>query len=253
MPHAPQADCRFAICGHLTGGIELGLERTGGFETKWQVEIDPYAQRVLAKHWPDVGRWDDVRTFPPHPTEDWACDVICGGFPCQDISNAGRTTGIDGARSGLWSECNRIIRNLRPRYILLENVAALLVRGMDRVLGNLAEGGYDAWWECIPACAVGARHLRDRVFIIGRARPMDNANSIAPRRFTRPPEAVRRWLSDSGIRCCVGWGPWSTESSVDRTAYGVPSSVDRKRLCGNAVVPACAEYIGRLILDMEDR
>ena len=135
---------------------------------RWQVEIDPYCQRVLAKHWPDVGRWEDVRTFPPHPAKDWAVDVICGGFPCQDISHAGKKQGIDGERSGLWGEFRRIIGDLRPAIVLMENVAALLVRGMDRVCGELAESGYDAEWDVIPASALGAPHIRERVFIVAR-------------------------------------------------------------------------------------
>src|ERR1700688_2294445 len=146
------------------GGFELGLERTGGFKTVWQVEIDPYCQRVLAKHWPDVRRWDDVRTFPP-PGE-WGCDVICGGFPCQDISTAGKRLGITGPQSGLWAQFSRIIGEIRPRFVIVENVAGLSVRGMDRVCGDLAALGFDAEWETIPAGAFGAPHLRNRIFLV---------------------------------------------------------------------------------------
>lgn len=131
----------------------------------WQVEIDDHARRVLARHWPHVRRWDDVRTFPP-PDGDWGCDLIAGGFPCQDISNAGRRAGINGKRSGLWSEFARIIRVLRPQYVLVENVPALLVRGMDTVLGDLAACGYDAQWDVLSAAAVGAPHLRERLFLV---------------------------------------------------------------------------------------
>lgn len=149
------------------GGLDLGLERAG-IRTVGQVEIDPWCRRVLAKHWPDVPRHDDVRT-----AADWwlkeerpHVDIIFGGFPCQDISNAGRRAGIDGERSGLWSEFHGLIRLLRPRWVLLENVAAILARGAGRVLGDLAEIGYDAEWDCVPAAAVGAPHLRDRWFAI---------------------------------------------------------------------------------------
>jgi DNA (cytosine-5)-methyltransferase 1 len=153
------------------GGLELGLERTGGFRTVWQVERDEFARRVLAKHWPDVRRHDDVRTFPPGDGDaaGWRCDVICGGFPCQDISVAGRGAGIGGERSGLWAEFARIVRLLRPRLVLVENVPALLGRGLGTVLGDLAACGYDAEWDCIPAAAVGAPHLRDRVFVVAHA------------------------------------------------------------------------------------
>ena len=149
------------------GGIDLGFEATGQFETKWQVEIDEHANKVLSKHWPSVARWKNVTTFPPRPVSDWQCDVIAGGFPCQDLSFAGRGAGLAGERSGLFHEIIRVARIIRPRAIVLENVAALYVRGLDVVLGELAEIGYDAEWHCISAASVGAPHRRDRVFIIG--------------------------------------------------------------------------------------
>jgi DNA (cytosine-5)-methyltransferase 1 len=147
------------------GGFDLGFERAG-MTCKWQVEIDDYANRVLAKHWPNVHRERDIRTAGRHNLE--RVDVICGGFPCQDISYAGLGAGLDGERSGLFFEAIRVVRELRPRIVVLENVAALLTRGLDRVLGTLAEIGYDAEWHCIPAAAVGAPHIRDRVFVIGQ-------------------------------------------------------------------------------------
>lgn len=145
------------------GGFDLGFEQAG-MVCKWQVEIDDYATKVLEKHWPDVRRHSDVRTWPQPDTEP--VDVICGGFPCQDISNAGKRAGLDGDRSGLFFEIIRIACEIRPRFIVLENVSALLNRGLDRVLGELAQIGFDAEWHCIPASAVGAPHQRDRVFII---------------------------------------------------------------------------------------
>ena len=147
------------------GGIDLGFERAG-LKCKWQVEIDDYATKVLEKHWPNVSRWRDVKTFPPEDNQDWNVDVIAGGFPCQDISVAGKGAGLNGERSGLFFEIIRLARQLRPRAIVLENVSALLVRGMGDVLAELAKIGYDAEWHCIPASAVGAPHRRDRVFII---------------------------------------------------------------------------------------
>ena len=149
------------------GGLELGLESTGHYETVWQVEIDDYARKVLAKHWPDVRRHDDVCTFPTD--DDWECDVICGGFPCQDLSYAGKGAGLDGKRSGLFYELARVVSEVGPRYVILENVAALLTRGMGDVLGTMASLGYDCQWHCIPATYVGAPHIRDRVFIICHA------------------------------------------------------------------------------------
>jgi DNA (cytosine-5)-methyltransferase 1 len=147
------------------GGLELGLERAGLGPVVWQVEREPYCRAVLAKHWPDAVRHDDVCTVGADTLAP--VDVICGGFPCQDISDAGKKVGIGGERSGLWSEYARIVRELRPRYVVVENVAALLRRGIERVLGDLAESGYDAEWDCVPAAAVGAPHIRDRLFVVG--------------------------------------------------------------------------------------
>jgi DNA (cytosine-5)-methyltransferase 1 len=154
------------------GGFSLGLERAG-FKTVAFCEIEPYCQKVLKKHWPDVPIYDDVREVNEERLRsDGITDigVITGGFPCQDISVAGKQKGIEGERSGLWSELHRIIDDVQPQYAILENVAALISgdrgRWFGRVLGDLAEIGYDAEWHCIPASAVGAPHQRDRVWII---------------------------------------------------------------------------------------
>jgi DNA (cytosine-5)-methyltransferase 1 len=134
-------------------------------------EIDPYCRRVLAQGWPSVPIYEDVRTLSAERlrADGISVDVICGGFPCQDISTAGKGAGLGGVRSGLWSEYARIIGEVRPRYVIVENVAALLGRGLDRVLGDLATLGFDAEWHCIPASAVGARHRRDRIWIMADA------------------------------------------------------------------------------------
>ena len=143
------------------GGFDLGLERAG-MRVVWQCESDEFCRRVLARHWPGVPCYGDVATL----TGPSRVDVLCGGFPCQDLSYAGAGAGLDGSRSGLWSEFSRLIRELQPGYVVVENVSALLARGMGRVLGDLAESGYDAEWDCIPACAVDAPHRRDRVWIV---------------------------------------------------------------------------------------
>ena len=134
-------------------------------QCRWQVEIDPYCQRVLARHWPDCGRWDDVRTFDGRPWRG-IVDVISGGFPCQDISAAGSGAGIDGERSGLWSEFARIIGEVGPRYVLVENSPMLTSRGLGRVLGDLAALGYDARWCVLGAIDAGAPHERERIWIL---------------------------------------------------------------------------------------
>jgi len=150
------------------GGLDLGLERAGMI-CKWQVEIDAYCLKVLEKHWPNVKRYGDVRECGRHNLEP--VDLICGGFPCQDVSYAGKRKGLkEGTRTGLWYEFARIIREIRPQWVLAENVPGLLSvdsgRGMGTVLRDLAESGYDAEWDCIPAAVFGAPHFRYRVFIV---------------------------------------------------------------------------------------
>lgn len=153
------------------GGFDLGLARAG-FDISWQVEIDPYCRAVLARHFPGARRFPDVREIGPGVLPP--VDLLCGGFPCQDLSVAGRGAGIDGARSGLWSEFARLIRELRPGYVLVENVPALLSgKGkrwdrapIGRVLGDLAAVRYDAEWACLSAGEFGAPHLRKRVWIL---------------------------------------------------------------------------------------
>lgn len=170
------------------GGFELGLERAG-FEIEWQVEIDPYCRAVLEHHFPQASRFEDVREVGAANLAP--VDLICGGFPCQDLSAAGKGAGIDGARSGLWSEFARIVRELRPRYVLVENVPALLTgKGkrwdrapIGRVLGDLAEVGYDAEWARLSAREFGAPHLRQRVWIV--AYPREDADPEILGRGTR--------------------------------------------------------------------
>jgi len=223
------------------GGLELGLERAG-MTTVGQVEINPFCQQVLAQHWPGVPRHDDVRTAvqwwqsEPRP----AVDVVCGGFPCQDISNAGGRAGITGARSGLWREMAETVCAVRPSFVLVENVAVLASRGLDVVLGDLAQLGFDAEWGVVSACSVGAPHMRKRLFILAH-----------------PPGFGREWrwgdrpnpqdVEPQG-RGPEHGGPWSVEPRPVGVAYGVPSRVDRLHALGNAVVPQVAELIGRQLM-----
>src|ERR1035437_9590131 len=150
------------------GGFSLGLERTKGFKTVAFCEINPFCRKVLKKHWPEMPCYEDITTLTGRALQrdGVAIDAICGGFPCQDISTAGKGAGMAGARSGLWSHYARLIGELRPRYVIVENVEALVGRGLDRVLGDLSTLGYDAEWHCIPASAVGAWHQRDRIWVV---------------------------------------------------------------------------------------
>ena len=264
------------------GGFSLGLERAG-MKTVAFCECDPYCQAVLRKHWPAVPVFGDVRTLTAEALG--GIDVVCGGFPCQDISVAGKGAGLDGERSGLWSEFARIIGEVRPRYAIVENVSALLGRGLSRVLGDLASLGYDAEWHCIPACAVGAPHRRDRVWIIAYtdSEPVRDNRRAPVVGAARPDQGKRHqrqwiWSDIAANNSCAdvadadcpvlegqclasrisqerdsvsraGW--WLSEPDVGRVANGVSNRVDRLRALGNAIVPQIAEIIGRAILTAE--
>lgn len=227
------------------GGLELGLERAG-MRVCWQVEIDPFCQRVLAKHWPHVTRHSDVREVGSASLEN--VDVICGGFPCQDISSAGKRAGIDGERSGLWREFARIIREIRPRFVLMENVSALLARGMGDVLGDLAACGYDAEWDCLPASVFGAPHRRDRIFVL--AYPHSAGRDGGARVFDGEPHQSRdgspwHYTTARGNSGRIRVVP---PPGISRMDDGAASRVDRLRAIGNAVCPQVAHWIGQRIV-----
>ncbi len=223
------------------GGFDLGFERAG-FTIRWQVEIDPWARAVLAKHWPTVPKYPDVREVGAHSLEPVA--VLCGGFHCQDISLAGKGAGIEGQRSGLWAEYARLIGELRPRYVVVENVAALRTRGLDRVLGDLAACGYDAEWDCIPAAAVGAPHRRDRLWLV--AYPHQQRTQVPP---GRGHAAVQVFGGGDAAGSLGDWSDWwAAEPNVGRVVDGLPQRVDRLRGLGNAIVPQIAKWIARRIL-----
>lgn len=227
------------------GGFDLGFERAG-MRCEWQVEIDPFCTKVLAKHWPNVRRWDDVRTFPPGDPGEWRVDVICGGFPCQDITSSGKRAGIHGEKSSLFFEVVRVVRLVRPRVLVLENVSDLLSRGMGTVLGELAAIGYDAQWECVPAAAFGVPQRRWRTFIVSHP----SGSGLT---------AKREWL-EGRQKCGLG----SHHDGLDAAEHkfeemsrlagreddGVSDWMDRVRVLGNAVVPQVAEWIGMRLTDI---
>jgi len=244
------------------GGFSLGLERTGGFETVAFCEIEDFPRRVLAKHWPDVPCYRDVRELTAErlATDGIASpDVICGGFPCQDISIAGNQRGLeDGTRSGLWSEIIRLSSELRPTFIIVENVANLLAgpseqpgRWFGRILGDLAECGYDAEWENIPASALGAPHRRERVWLV--AYPMQSGWRLLQQPHGNLLEQIASsWAADA---CSANMAVWNRKEVCPpdfvSLADGVRTSVDGGWFSafGNAVVPQIPELIGNAILD----
>lgn len=222
------------------GGIDLGLERAG-MQCAWQVEINEYAQEVLQKHWSNVTRFRDVRECGKHNLTQ--VDLIAGGFPCQDISDCGKQAGIDGERSGLWKEFYRIICELQPRYILVENVSALTHRGLGRVLGDLAASRYNAEWQVLPASAFGAPHRRDRLFIVAYPDSLHLEKPILANMPRRPSFQPLRVHAVS-----VSSSQWTTDQpGLVGVVHGVSNWVEQSKGLGNAVVPVVAEFIGNCI------
>lgn len=246
------------------GGFSYGLRKAGGFRTVAYCEIEPYCQAVLCARMRDG--WLDSAPIHSDITKldgkPWRgrVDVITGGFPCQDISVAGDQVGIGGARSGLWKEMGRLVCEVRPRYVIVENVPAILDGGIGVVLGDLAEGGYDAEWDCIPASAFGASHLRDRTWIVAypvRERVEGSGVFTSASKMLRTEQerdemgerwtALPRSFDDGDGRSVVasdGLSPLRREDD------GLPDALDRLSSLGNSIVPQIAEWIGKRILEV---
>lgn len=246
------------------GAMSLGLERAG-MRTIAFCEINTPCRKLLAEKWPEVPCHDDVRTmvFPD-------ADIIAAGFPCQDISVAGKGAGISGKRSGLYREVMRAVCVVQPQWVLLENVAALLVRGMGAVLRDLSALGYDAEWHCIPASALGAPHRRDRVWIVAYpngSRESQPARGVSEQRdgsgrgrgdmaYPDGPrlEIRKSFASHDGEERTTALGVpwWPAEPEVGRTvSHGFAGRVVQLHALGNSLVPQIAELIGRAILTAE--
>lgn len=253
------------------GGLEHGLELAGLGRVVFQVEKDPYCRAVLAKHWPHVERFEDVREF--HPTGP--VDVLCGGFPCQPWSLAGDRKETADERH-LWPEYVRIIAEARPSIVIAENVPGLRARGLRLVLADLARLGFDAEWTMLSAADVGAPHLRRRLFIVathpervelrlqpgwcggkgGAGAPLaaiDGEARVVAHAYGEGLEVggeqPAREELPTAERGCGADRRWPSESGIRRTSHGVPNRLDRLRALGNAVVPQVAEVIGRAIVE----
>ena len=220
------------------GGMALGFERAGLRPVAF-CEAGAYARGVLARAWPGVPCYPDIRALSaerlradrvPRP------DVLCGGFPCQDVSAAGAGAGLGGQRSGLWFEMLRLVRECRPDWVVAENVPALRVRGADRVLAGLEAAGYACWPLVVGAAHAGAPHRRGRVFVLAHA-----AGARLEGGLPRPAQPPPRLPTERR-----GW--WAVEPGMGRVADGVPARVDRLRALGNAVVPDVAEMIAQALL-----
>lgn len=227
------------------GGFSLGLERTGGFRTVAFCEIDGYCQAVLRKHWPGVPVHADIRTFMPPST-----DVICGGFPCQPVSVAGRRMGREDNR-WLWPEMRRVIQESDATWIIGENVAGLDGMGLDEAIDDLEALSYEVAPPLeIPACAVGADHERNRIWIIayagGKGRQGSKQDNGLPFSASAP-------LAKYVYRIADSWEELARDQLALRGRNGVSVQMERNRLkaIGNSVVPQVVEVIGRAILEAE--
>ena len=259
------------------GGLDLGMERAG-FEIKWMVEIDDFCNKVLEKHWPEVKRYRDVREVGKHNLE--SVDLIAGGFPCQPHSVAGKRRGKDDDRN-LWPEYLRIIREVRPTWVVGENVPGIITTMLDEILFDLENINYTCQTFTIPACAFNAPHRRNRVWIIAYSNSVGfvhGKSKIIPakkRKFaqhntstncgiTSNPNGAEMegaekarnikeiWsVNDQYIGGYAGWNKNWIEVATRLCGMddGVPNRVDRLKSLGNAVVPQVAEYIGRCIME----
>ena len=218
------------------GGLDLGLDRAG-MTCVGQVEWDPNRRTILDKHWPEVPKHDDVRTAPAwwaaHPRP--AVRLVAGGFPCPPFARGGLHRGTADPRWG-WPWFRDVVRAVRPDYVLVENVPGLLdhADAFGAVLGDLAALGFDAEWSLLSACALGAPHTRERLFVLA----YPEGQRVEQRRWVQLPPHLdpQRHLHH-----------WATQPEPHRVADGVPGRVDRNAGLGNAVVPAVGEFIGRLI------
>lgn len=247
------------------GGIDIGLERTGRFEIIAQSEIDDHCCSILKANFPNVPNLGDITSidFSKIESDYGKVDVVVGGFPCQDISKSGYMEGIqDGNRSGLWFKMSECISVLRPKYVIVENVATLRGTGLDTVLGSLAKIGYDAEWHCIKASDFGFPHSRERMFIVAypsgeRAQVCDQGDESKIEVFGWASEAygsVRKfeWTAKPGVgRDINGLPPWVDDTTLEEV-YPFKEDIKKRwaalKMLGNAVVPTIAEFIGLCVI-----
>jgi len=204
-----------------------------GFETTQFIELDPFCQKILKKNFPNVPIHDDIRTYTAFSGQ---FDIICGGFPCQDISGANSTrVGItEKSRSGLFYELMRVIRMVRPRFVVLENVAAILNNGLDIVLGELSQAGYDAEWSVISASSLGACHRRSRWWCVAYT----NSERLQRQVFSKMEREI--WAESNTRRLNPNWRQYVSKPILPRGSDGLSFRVDRTKALGNSVVPQVA-------------
>lgn len=245
------------------GGIDIGFDRAG-MECLWMCEKDKFCQKVLRQHWPKIKLYEDILDVDESVDRP---DVLCGGFPCTDISVVNtKGKGLDGENSGLWFEYLRVIRLLRPRYILVENSPNIFTRGFNRLLGGLASLRYNAEWQILSAAQFRGCHLRRRIFVVAYPHDMleQNRQETERCRVERFDHGIPGEEEDTGS--CISGSEevatvfptvftrelasrWEPKPRAFRVDDGSTSRTHRVKAIGNAVVPAISEYIGKLILD----
>jgi len=236
-----------SLCSGI-GGFDLGLERAG-YEIAWQVEIDNYCQKVLQKHWPKVQRYNDIKCIDWHRVPP--VDLVCAGFPCQPFSQAGKRRGKDDDRY-LWSEIARCLTILRPAWFLGENVPGIINLALDQVCADLESLGYTVWPVCIPACAVDAPHIRQRVWILAHTNGNGLEKDSDETGLCDTPSMPRFSGYFGAVGCSAEWTkPRPLGARPMGMGNGIPHGVDRLRGLGNAIVPQIAEVLGRMILATE--
>ena len=235
--------------GSLFSGIEgFGLGAAfAGIRTIWSCEFEDYQTEIIKKNFGndhEINR--DIRTY----SKPQFVDIISGGFPCQDISIAGKGVGITGQRSGLWSEMHRIIREVRPRYVIIENSPALLYRGFERVLCDLSESGYNAEWQCIRNSSFGFPHHRERLYVIAYTNEIGSQGNVRVDRCFKP--VFKEWTpnSDDGYSCAKRIQQMPTCSHI-RNGDGFPGWTHRVGSIGNAVNPCVAKYLFECIKEFD--
>jgi len=221
------------------GGLDLAAE-AAGFTTVGQVERAEYQRKVLARHWPDVPRWADIKTLTGkgfyHRTGLRTVDIISGGFPCQPFSKAGKQRAKDDDRY-LWPEMLRVICEFRPTWVLGENVTGIIDLALDTVLTDLEAAGYAARAFTIPACSVGAPHRRNRVAIVAHAVDWGSTLRWDWELPGITEAAASRDFNSGRTPPALEWSRWDNEPGVPRVADGVSDRLDRINCIGNAVVP----------------
>jgi DNA (cytosine-5)-methyltransferase 1 len=238
------------------GGFDLGL-RWAGYETVWQVELDSYCRKILRRHFPDAARYKDITKCGAKDLS--TVDIVTGGFPCIDISPAGKRAGLAGKHSRMWWQMHRIICELRPRWVIVENVPALRDRGADEVIDAMEKADYAVWPLVVGAGTLGAPHQRERVWLVCHdadscdAARGESARALSPTEKRALEKVRRNWRAIFGeLAAAVGADGHHSYGGILRAVHGIPEESQRLRALGNSLVPQIPMIIGSFIRQYEE-